>query len=69
MKNKEKMDLDDLDRANKFIEQQVQRASAQVKEWKEPEFTALQREDEEEKVTISLGLKPTTSTLNPAPLA
>lgn len=64
---KEKMELDDQERAQKFIEQQIKRASATGKEKDAAEFTELQRQDEEEKVAFSLGAgaKPKTPALPP----
>lgn len=55
IKAKEKMELDDEERAAKFIRDQIERASAQGQEVKQTEFTDLKRENEDEKVTISLG--------------
>ncbi|XP_063442837.1 DNA/RNA-binding protein KIN17-like [Mytilus trossulus] len=55
IKAKEKMELDDEERAAKFIRDQIERASAQGQEVKQTEFTELKRENEEEKVTLSLG--------------
>ncbi|ELU12133.1 hypothetical protein CAPTEDRAFT_224242 [Capitella teleta] len=72
MKNKQKMELDDTDRANKFIEEQVQRAAAQLKQKTDVVYTELQR-DEEEKVVINLGApataKPVASTATVPPPA
>ena len=48
------MEMDDEEKTAKFIQQQVERALATEKEGNAVEFTELQRDDEEEKVTFSL---------------
>lgn len=55
---KEKLDLDDEERNARFIQQQIERASStgNIKETVKP--TDLKRVDEDEKVTLSLGMKP-----------
>ena len=56
---KEKMDMDDEERSSKFIQKQIERAAVESKD-KEPtpvEFTELQRDGDEEKITLNLGLK------------
>lgn len=52
IKAKEKMELDDEERAAKFIKDQIERASAQGQEVKQTEFTELKRENEDEKGDI-----------------
>ncbi|XP_041346944.1 DNA/RNA-binding protein KIN17-like isoform X2 [Gigantopelta aegis] len=53
---KEKMDLDDEEKTAKFIQQQIEKAAYTEKNTKlVVEFTELQREDDDEKVTFSLG--------------
>lgn len=56
VKMKEKMDMDDEEKTAKFIQKQIERASASQsdKSSKEPEYTELQRDDEDSKVTLSL---------------
>ncbi len=52
---KTKMDMDDQERTQRFIDQQIVKAASTQKAVKEVEYTDLKREDEEEKVTFSLG--------------
>jgi DNA/RNA-binding protein KIN17 len=49
VKAKEKMDMDDEERTSKFIQKQIERATETAKQQHTTEFTALQREDEDEK--------------------
>ena len=49
------MDLDDQERAAKFIKKQIEKAAKEGKEVTEAEFTDLKRESEE-KITLSLGI-------------
>ena len=51
MKAKEKMEMDDNERAAKLIQQQIERAAKTEKTVSETEFTELQRDNEEEKGT------------------
>lgn len=53
---KEKMEMDDEERTSRFIQKQIEKAAAQEKEKPVTEFTELQRENDEDKVTFSLGL-------------
>ena len=55
LQKKEKMELDDQERTNRFIQQQVEKAAASSRPQQATEYTELQREDEEERVTFSLG--------------
>ncbi|OWF36588.1 DNA/RNA-binding protein KIN17-like [Mizuhopecten yessoensis] len=54
VKAKEKMDLTDEERTSKFIQQQIVRAAEKDTTSKAAEFTEFKRENEEEKVTMSL---------------
>lgn len=54
VKAKEKMDATDDERVFKFIEKQIERAK-DAGASREVEFTDLNREDEAEKITFSLG--------------
>ncbi|XP_072178264.1 DNA/RNA-binding protein KIN17-like [Diadema setosum] len=53
LRKKEKMDMDDEERIMKHIEEQVARGGAQGS--KQAEFTELQRDSDEQKVTFSFG--------------
>ncbi|XP_074649981.1 DNA/RNA-binding protein KIN17-like [Tubulanus polymorphus] len=55
LKNKEKMELDDEERNQKFVEEQMKRAAATEKSKPQAEFTELKRDNEEEKVAFSFG--------------
>ena len=55
MEKKEKMDMDDQERAERFLQQQIERAAANAPDKPAIEATELQRENEEEKVTFSFG--------------
>ena len=57
---KEKMDLDDEEKAARFIQKQIERMSAQTKD-NSVQYTELQRQNEDEKVTFSLGSAPSTA--------
>ncbi|KAI0207188.1 DNA/RNA-binding protein KIN17 [Lamellibrachia satsuma] len=57
---KEKMDLDDEEKAARFIQKQIERMSAQTKD-NSVQYTELQRQSEDEKVTFSLGSAPSTA--------
>ncbi|KAK2145381.1 hypothetical protein LSH36_683g03073 [Paralvinella palmiformis] len=57
VQKKEKMDLDDEEKMAKFIEKQIERAAAGEKEKKTVEYTELQRENEEEKLTLNIAPK------------
>lgn len=52
---KERMDMDDNERMAKLIQEQVERGAKTEKNVKETEFTELVRENEDEKVVVSLG--------------
>lgn len=54
IKAKEKMELDDEERSAKFIQSQIERATAQGQEVQQIEYTELKRDNEDEKVTLSL---------------
>ena len=49
VKAKEKMELDDEERAAKFIQNQIERATAQGQSIQQTEYTELKRENEDEK--------------------
>ncbi|CAH1784469.1 unnamed protein product [Owenia fusiformis] len=53
---KEKMTLDDEEKTAAFIEKQIQKAAAEEKLKPQVEYTELQRENEEDKVTLKLGI-------------
>lgn len=55
IKAKEKMELDDEERAAKFIQNQIERATAQGQSIQQTEYTELKRDNEDEKVSLSLG--------------
>lgn len=57
LQKKEKMEMDDEERSSKFIQKQIEKAAAEAKETAAAEYTELQRENGEEKITLSLGLK------------
>ena len=57
---KEKMDLDDEEKAARFIQKQIERVAGQGKD-SSATYTDLQRHHEDEKVTFSLGSAPTTA--------
>jgi len=57
---KEKMDLDDEEKAARFIQKQIERVSGQAKDTS-VQYTELQRESDAEKVTFSLGAAPSTA--------
>ncbi|KAM7367331.1 hypothetical protein PAMP_015241 [Pampus punctatissimus] len=58
---KKKQDLDDEERAAKFIEDQVRRGRDGKEEDESPVFTELKRESEEEKVAFNLGASSSTA--------
>ncbi|XP_072038850.1 DNA/RNA-binding protein KIN17-like [Amphiura filiformis] len=58
---KEKVDLDDEERIQKFIQKQVERASDESTNEKSVEYTEFKRDNEEEKVTIKFGKMPSSS--------
>jgi DNA/RNA-binding protein KIN17 len=49
VKAKEKMELDDEERAAKFIQNQIERATAQGQSIQQTEYTELKRDNEDEK--------------------
>lgn len=55
VKAKEKMELDDDERAAKFIQSQIERATAQGQEIQQSEYTELKRENEDDRVQLSIG--------------
>ncbi|KAK3781468.1 hypothetical protein RRG08_019093 [Elysia crispata] len=56
LKAKEKMEVTDEERTMKFIGKQIERAKDTQQAPTEAEFTELKREDDGEKITLSLGL-------------
>ena len=54
IKAKEKMDMDDSERAARLIQQQIERATRTEKNVTETEFTELKRENEEEKGNMEI---------------
>ena len=63
LQKKEKMDLDDQERAAKFIQKQIEKAAREGREPTEAEYTELKRGNDDEKITLSLGMtKPKTET-------
>jgi len=67
---KDKMDKDDQERLMDFIEKQVERAKQEGHAVDEPQFTELQKGDDEEKVTFKMPLVPKvketiTASINP----
>ncbi|WAR25440.1 KIN17-like protein [Mya arenaria] len=65
---KERMDMDDNERAARFIQEQVERGAKVGKPVPETEYTELVRENEEEKVTLSLGGAKKTETAKAVPV-
>ncbi|XP_077863121.1 DNA/RNA-binding protein KIN17-like isoform X2 [Saccoglossus kowalevskii] len=60
---KQKMQLDDEEKIQKFIQKQIEKVKEKSSQKEENVFTELQREDAEEKIRFSLGGKaPSTST-------
>lgn len=55
---KEKMDKDDEEQMMDFISKQVERAKKQAKSFEEPQYTELQKENEEEKVSFKMPIAP-----------
>ncbi|XP_076448545.1 DNA/RNA-binding protein KIN17-like [Babylonia areolata] len=51
---KEKMDMDDEERTSQFIQKQIERAAETAKHTPVVEYTELQRQDDEEKVTFTM---------------
>ncbi|XP_056429230.1 DNA/RNA-binding protein KIN17 isoform X2 [Hyla sarda] len=60
LEKKKKQDLDDEERAARFIEEQVKRGKSE-KEEETPVYTELNRENEEEKVVFNFGKGASTS--------
>ncbi|GFN94549.1 DNA/RNA-binding protein kin17-like [Plakobranchus ocellatus] len=56
LKAKEKMEVTDEERTMKFIDKQIERAKETQQITTEAEFTELKRNDEEERISLSLGL-------------
>ena len=56
IRSKERMDMDDNERAALQLQEQIERGAKAEKNVKEAEFTELQRENEDDKVTLSLSL-------------
>ncbi|KAK3610513.1 hypothetical protein CHS0354_008941 [Potamilus streckersoni] len=65
LKAKEKMDLDDAERAARYIQEQIERVAKLEKNVTETEFTELKRENEEEKVAFNLGASKKEETVKP----
>lgn len=55
VKAKEKMDASDDEKIAKFIERQIEKAKEAGSSKDDAEYTELKRDDENEKVTFSLG--------------
>ncbi|KAL8595195.1 hypothetical protein ACOMHN_013868 [Nucella lapillus] len=51
---KERMDMDDEERTSHFIQKQIERAAESAKQAPTVEYTELQRQDEDEKVTFTM---------------
>ncbi|KAL3853676.1 hypothetical protein ACJMK2_017199 [Sinanodonta woodiana] len=65
IKAKEKMDMDDAERAARYIQEQIERVAKLEKNVTETEFTELKRENEEEKVAFNLGTSKREETAKP----
>ncbi|KAH3819070.1 hypothetical protein DPMN_120800, partial [Dreissena polymorpha] len=67
-KAKERMDMDDNERAARMIQEQVERGMKAERNAHEAEYTELKRDNEEEKVTICLGTSKKTELPKPVPV-
>lgn len=59
LEKKEKMDMDDQERQEKFLKLQIERAAATLPEKPVAEATELQRSSEEDKVVFAMPALPT----------
>lgn len=57
LQKKEKMELDDEERTAQFVQKQIERAAASARNTSVAEFTALQRDNDEEKLVLTMSTK------------
>ena len=61
LEKRDKMVLDDEERATRFIEQQIERAASQQSETATPAYTELCRSDDADKVAFTMAGAPKAS--------